>query len=54
MQVKSLPSTATRDIIDQGRVSSMQWVICKQQAVLKTNDMVCGENLEAREVGREY
>ena len=23
---------------------------CKQQALLKTNDTVCGENLEAREV----
>lgn len=29
----------------------MQWVVCKLQAVLKTNDMVCGENLEATEGG---
>ena len=25
-------------------------MVCKQQALLKTNDTVCGENLEAREV----
>lgn len=33
---------------------SMQWVVCKQQAVLKTNEMVCGENLEATGVEREW
>lgn len=31
----------------------MQWVVGKQQAVLKTNDSVCGENLETSEVERE-
>lgn len=31
----------------------MQWVVCKQQAVLKANDMVCGDNLEARKAERE-
>lgn len=32
----------------------MQWVVCKQQAILKTNSVACGENLDAREVEREY
>lgn len=32
----------------------MQWVVCKQQAILKTGDMEYGENLEYREVERVY
>lgn len=49
MQVKYLSSTQLEMLWTKQSIS-MQWVVCKHQALLKTNDMVCGENLEAREM----